>query len=171
MITALIAAVATIIAALITGLLANGSGGESPPPAAQPPQSVRNSVGITSFTESPAPPHGKTYVFTGTAASFRSGMAVYVITRNPAGDSSDEEQSKGGDAWLVSPKADILQGGRWKVTWKLKKPPPRGEWTAVLVSPSGFDEHDSNAHWTYDVPALRTHGVLSDKVAASGKTK
>ena len=168
-VTALIAAVATVVAALITGLLANGSGGETPPPKPTPPPTVvRNSVGITSFTESAALPHGKTYVFTGTAAGGHSGSAVFVIIRNPANHLSDGNEAVSGDAWLVSPKADIFEDGRWKVIWTFKKPPPRGEWTAVLVFPVGAHDSDSNPHRTYDVPALRTRGVLAYDVTAAG---
>ncbi len=124
---ALIGAAGAVLAALLTGLLAlSAGGGVEPRPAPAP----RPRVSITSWTETPATPPSKTYVFSGTVTNAPPGMAVHVMVRTSDTDSGGIAF---GAEWLVSPKAEILRDGSWKVTWTLAPPPSEGHWVAVLA--------------------------------------
>lgn len=89
---------------------------------------------MTAWTQQPAvQKNAITYVFEGTVTDAPTNVSVHVIVRNPAGPGQPTPQGGGTDAWLVSPDADLLEGGRWKVTWTLSQPPQQARWTAVLV--------------------------------------
>lgn len=129
LLAAIIAAIATIVVALITAHGRPTSGGPSRPPARLWP-----TVSIASFSETPLPPPpGESISFYGTVDYYGitggDGAKIYVIVRRVSVTSS----SVGTRPWLVSPPAHVVDGGKWSVKWDLSNPPANAQWTAVLM--------------------------------------
>ncbi|GAA1366675.1 hypothetical protein GCM10009612_50680 [Streptomyces beijiangensis] len=53
--------------------------------------------------------------------------------KNPNAQQPAAREAPPDNAWLVSPAADLLKDGRWKVRWTVLDPPKNARWAAVLV--------------------------------------
>lgn len=138
-IAAAIAAVATVVAAVIS---TSGGSGDKPRDSGNPGinSSAANHaqpvVTFTSWSEKPAKPPGKEYEFEGRVSDLPANYTVHVIIEVPRygprspGASSPEPV---GTEWLVSPAADVLRDGRWKLAWEVAHPPTGGRWVVVVL--------------------------------------
>ncbi len=132
-IAALIAAMATVIGTLLA------AGGSTSSASAESPGSTllnrEPRISIDSWTETPGERSTTTYVFTGTATDLIPGITeIHVVIQSPV-TPLPASAGLAGAKWLVSPKAEVLQDNRWKVTWTLSRRPPSGRWVAVLTGP------------------------------------
>lgn len=132
-IAAVIAAVATVVAAVVA---TSGSGGEETTPSAAGASSgKRPSVSVISWRETPSEPPSKSYEFLGSVSDLPEGSSVRVIVEVPARTPTvPGGKAPEGTEWLVSPAADLLQNGGWKVAWKVARPPAEAQWVAVVVA-------------------------------------
>lgn len=127
---AVIGAAGAVAAALVTaiagGLISSGPNHGRDP---RPPE-----VSIASWTETRAASSSTSwaYVFHGSVINPPKGAEVRVIIRLPETKSAPAYGAPKGTKWLVSPKADLLSGGTWKIAWTLEHQPPAGRWLAVL---------------------------------------
>jgi hypothetical protein len=136
-IAAAIAAVATVVAALI----ATSSGGSDKDSASAKPGGVSSaaatpSVSFTSWSEKPAAPKGKEYEFEGRVSDLPAGFSLHVVIEVPRyGPKPLDGSSPGavGTEWLVSPAADVLRDGGWKLVWKVDHPPAGARWVVVVL--------------------------------------
>lgn len=140
LLAAAIAAVASIIVALI-GVPHGGSTGVSTtPPSVSPGVSAATpsgsgslpkiSVVITSLSEqSVPPPPGRLYVWSGTVLNQPTGSSIYIIAKRPGAPQTPSQSSP---AWLVSPPASVLKNGTWTLMWVIPKPPSAVQWIAVI---------------------------------------
>jgi hypothetical protein len=134
---AVIGALAAVIVALITGfftLVGTSSGTPSASPAPLPAAGDRYSpiaglepkISIDSWTENPgAASSSETYEFSGTVTNAPRGTVIVIVAQTGRPDPPY------GSKWLVSPRADVLRSGRWKVSWTIKNPPAK--WSAPVV--------------------------------------
>ncbi|MBT2418511.1 hypothetical protein J7F01_19845 [Streptomyces sp. ISL-22] len=168
MATALIEAVGGLLAALITGLFTLA--GTDPGPPEGPPK-----ISLDSWTEQPgSTPSSKTYEFSGTVTRAPEGMVIHVIAEEPQSVAEAVPPAGRSHKWRVSPRADILQDGRWKVTWTVENPPSRARWRAVLVNPE-TQLPTSCGECSINVPSylddLRSEGVHSERVLTAGTAR
>ncbi|MFF3376977.1 hypothetical protein ACFYXF_28995 [Streptomyces sp. NPDC002680] len=165
--TALIGAVGGLLAALITGMFTLAGADPHQPEA--PPK-----ISLDSWTERPGTgPSSKIYEFSGTVTQVPQGMVVHVIAEAPQPDVEAISPSGRSYEWLVSPRADILQNGQWKVTWTVKNPPESARWRAVLVNPE-IQQPTSCSDCMIDIPSylddLKTEGVYSQRVLVAARS-
>ncbi|WP_405537320.1 hypothetical protein OG787_31145 [Streptomyces sp. NBC_00075] len=166
--TALIGAVGGLLAALITGMFTLAGADPRQPEA--PPK-----ISLDSWSERPGTgPSSKTYEFSGTVTQVPQGMVVHVIAEVPQPDAEAISPSGRSYEWLVSPRADILQNGQWKVTWTVKSPPESARWRAVLVN-TETQQPTSCRDCIIDIPSylddLKSEGVYSQRVLATARSR
>lgn len=156
---AAIGAVAVVVAALISAWAATGS--DSPPSANDSAKST-SKISISSWTEKRLDAKSTLYEFFGTADPIPPGTKVHVIAQLPPKSDSNKG---GGDRvasnWLVSPEADIFDGGQWMIAWVIEKPPVNAVWSVILVDAKGAQVCDSCVSY---IDALEAHGVDSSRV-------
>ncbi|WLW57677.1 hypothetical protein [Streptomyces sp. YU58] len=124
---AVLTALATVAAALIAGNHASGPPGRPDNSGGPPPGDTPTTVSVTSWSEASAapPPTKKRYRFYGRAVNLPADAEIHVIVESRPGAR--------GAAWLISPTADVLRDGTWKVAWTLTEPPSEGRWIAIVV--------------------------------------
>lgn len=133
-----IAAVATVVAALIATSGGGGGGGDKAAGDAKPAvttTAVRPSVSFTSWSEKPAPPKGKEYEFEGSVSELPEGFTLHVVIEVPSYGPAplDGTAEVVGSEWMVSPAADVLRNGSWKVVWRVEHPPAGARWVVVVL--------------------------------------
>lgn len=143
---ALIGAAGTILGAGVTGVFVlvgeSANPGEAASKTLIPTSPIpkdawpRPMISLASWSISPGPtPSSKTYTFTGTAADTPDAWVIHVIIEKPTTNAFAPSGDDADAQWLVSPKADRLRNGRWKVSWTIDNPPGSGNWRAVIVNP------------------------------------
>ncbi|MEV5884904.1 hypothetical protein AB0L74_19605 [Streptomyces sp. NPDC052020] len=126
-----IGAAGAVAAAVAAGLVTYWTAGSSSSDTVQP------RISITGWTQHPAAQDaGTAFEFEGTVTDAPPTVSVRVIVKNPRSSQTASSRATDGQAWLVSPPADLLKDGRWKVRWTLTHPPQQARWTAVLVDES-----------------------------------
>jgi hypothetical protein len=171
LLAAAVAAVASIVVALVGLLHDGGSSPHSQPttvgpqPTSLSPQPTSLSpqpttvVAITSWSEQTLPPPpGRRYVFEGVARNLPSGRSLIFVV------AAENDVASG--QWLVSPFTALSEDGRWKIQWDLPNPPAQARWMAVVwfdPCPPGGGSCAGNPY-----PALAAEGPNAPKVVAVG---
>lgn len=168
-IAAAIAAVATVGAALITTLIGGGDGepsaGREPGVSTSATNTIQPTVTFTSWSEKPTDPPGREYEFEGRVSDLPANYTVHVIIEIPTYgpsplDSSPQEPV--GSEWLVSPAADVLRDGHWKLTWAIAHPPAGGKWVVVV-----FGDCPTCTAAPATIGGLKANGPRDPHVAAA----
>jgi hypothetical protein len=140
LLAAVVAAVASIIVALVN--LPSGQSAGSPHPTPSLMESSSSSgnlpvIAITGLSEQPSsPPPSRRYTWDGTERNLPSDAAVFVIGKLSTTAAAAPQASTGSQPWLVSPQALISKNGTWTVTWIIPNPPSAVTWSAVAQIPS-----------------------------------
>ncbi|MFZ3555899.1 hypothetical protein [Streptomyces sp. BH055] len=152
-----------MLAALVTavvGLYGAGSPEPSPAPVVDP------HVAITTWSQE-SEHGGSTYEFEGTVSHAPEHSSVRVIVRDPHPSEASGQGMETAGKWLVSPQADLLENGHWKVRWPDVTPPRSARFTAVLID---LDAGCSDSEGSCAAPTeryLRLDGVHGFGVVAS----
>lgn len=165
LVAALVALVGAIAAALIA---APGGGGPPKPEPTGSPSSVDHSsssggkpiapemlsLSFTSWTEKSSAPPAKEFDFFGRVTGLPRLWGLYVVAANPdaggpqpsAVSSSTAQKSSwlraapAPESWLVSPMAEVGEGGQWHVHWHMDSPPEQAKWIAVVFDNGHEDD-------------------------------
>jgi hypothetical protein len=129
---AIIAAVASIVVALISSI---GSSSNANTSGLAPENAGISMLGvsaaITSFSSMPAPHTTEIYSFFGTVQGWsfvkQDNAEIFVVSR-PANAAVSSPQQ-----WLVSPPAQVFDGRKWVLHWRVSDPPPDSRWFAIIT--------------------------------------
>jgi hypothetical protein len=136
LLAAVVAAVASIIVALVTQ-----SGGQrgapAPAPAPSPNPVVTTAttvIAIMGLSEQPssAPP-GLRCMWNGSAQNLPYAAEVLVIDKPSSTVAATGQGAASSQSWLVSPQALVSKNGTWTVIWIIANPQPSAvTWSAVV---------------------------------------